>query len=202
MAMFDYRKFFDILIGVSAIAAMLFVISLYFKNIAIVLASLFLISICITDSIKSIISNFSIVSLLITSVIFNLYYSGINGLLTTLSGLVIGFALLIIPFMFGGMGAGDVKALAALGSLVGPSDIFQIFLYMGLIGGAIALLYHILSPSFFNDFRKFIVSIRLAIMTKDPQYLRPEKSSPKMKFPYAVALAFGFCAFVIRGKII
>ena len=202
MAMFNYRKLFDIFIGISAVVAMLYIINFNSKNVAIAFASLFLIFICITDSLKSIIPNYSIVVFLSVSIIFNLYQSGINGLLSSLSGLLIGLALLIIPFILGGMGAGDVKALAALGSLVGPSDIFQIFLYMGLIGGAIALFHHVLSQSFFNDFKNFMVSIRLAIITKDPKYLRPEKSALKLKFPYAVALAFGFCAFVIRGKIL
>ena len=202
MAMFNYRKLFDIFIGISAIVAMLYILNFISNNIAIAFASLFLIFICITDSFKSIIPNYSIVVFLSVSIIFNLHQSGINGLLSSLSGLLIGLALLIIPFMLGGMGAGDVKALAVLGSLVGPSDIFQIFLYMGLIGGVIALFHHVLSPSFFNDFKNFIVSIRLAFITKDPKYLRPEKSAPKLKFPYAVSLAFGFCAFVIKGKII
>ena len=36
-------------------------------------------------------------------------------------GAALGFALLILPYAFGGMGAGDVKALMALGAWIGPA---------------------------------------------------------------------------------
>ena len=44
---------------------------------------------------------------------------GAAGLWTALLGLLAGFVLLLIPYLLGGMGAGDVKALAALGALLG-----------------------------------------------------------------------------------
>ncbi len=54
-------------------------------------------------------------------------------------GLALGLGLLLIPYLMGGMGAGDVKALAALGAWLGPSQTFFLFIYMGLAGGLLAL---------------------------------------------------------------
>ncbi|MBW2186737.1 MAG: prepilin peptidase [Deltaproteobacteria bacterium] len=48
--------------------------------------------------------------------------AGFSGFTTSVAGLVTGLLLLIIPYLMGGMGAGDVKALAALGALLGPSN--------------------------------------------------------------------------------
>lgn len=45
---------------------------------------------------------------------------GFGGLLFSAEGLILGFALLIPFYMAGGMGAGDVKLLAAVGALLGP----------------------------------------------------------------------------------
>ncbi len=38
------------------------------------------------------------------------------------------------------MGAGDVKLLAAIGSVVGPSEVIVVFILMGLAGGVLAML--------------------------------------------------------------
>ena len=64
---------------------------------------------------------------------------GFSGLLDGFLGLFLGFALLVLPYGLGGMGAGDVKALAALGAWLGPKSTFWLFLYMGVAGGVLAL---------------------------------------------------------------
>jgi prepilin peptidase CpaA len=43
------------------------------------------------------------------------------------------------PFALGGLGAGDVKLLAALGAWLGPSDAVWLALYSGVAGGVLAL---------------------------------------------------------------
>jgi prepilin peptidase CpaA len=64
---------------------------------------------------------------------------GLWGLMDGLLGLILGLALLLLPYLRGGMGAGDVKALAALGSWLGPRLIMYLSLYMALCGGLLIL---------------------------------------------------------------
>jgi prepilin peptidase CpaA len=64
---------------------------------------------------------------------------GWPGLADGFLGLALGFGLLIVPYRFGVMGAGDVKALAALGAWLGPPGTFRLFVYMTLAGGLMAL---------------------------------------------------------------
>jgi prepilin peptidase CpaA len=54
--------------------------------------------------------------------------AGWQGLLFSLKGLGLGFALLFIPYILGGMKAGDVKFLAAIGAFVGAPEIIRVFL--------------------------------------------------------------------------
>jgi len=54
-------------------------------------------------------------------------------------GLGLGFSLLIVFYVYGGMGAGDVKLLAAVGAVVGPLNVFVGFLFASLLGGLYAL---------------------------------------------------------------
>ncbi|UTW70504.1 prepilin peptidase [Anaerobacillus sp. HL2] len=50
------------------------------------------------------------------------------------------FSNLIYPFLFRGMGAGDVKLLAVIGALKGTSFVFTTAIYMAIVGAIIALL--------------------------------------------------------------
>jgi prepilin peptidase CpaA len=53
-------------------------------------------------------------------------------------GWLAGTALFLPMFVLGGMGAGDVKLLAALGAWLGPRDAFWMAVYGSMAGGAIA----------------------------------------------------------------
>ncbi len=67
---------------------------------------------------------------------FQLGYHGLPGLLDGLAGLGLGFGLLLGPYLLGGMGAGDVKASAALGAWLGLGRAFALFILYGNLGGA------------------------------------------------------------------
>ncbi len=72
--------------------------------------------------------------------VLNLALGGGAGLWQSALGTLTGLALLVIPFAMGGMGAGDVKMLAAVGALGGPAFAFSTFLYGSIAGGVIALV--------------------------------------------------------------
>ena len=49
-------------------------------------------------------------------------------------------ALLIVPYALGGLGAGDVKLVAALGAWLGPGDTFWLAMYTGVAGAVMAIV--------------------------------------------------------------
>ena len=55
------------------------------------------------------------------------------------SGALLGFALMLPGHILGGTGAGDVKLLAALGTLLGPGGVVMAFLYSAIAGGLLAV---------------------------------------------------------------
>lgn len=69
----------------------------------------------------------------------NTWCCGLVGLRDSFYGIAVGVLLLIIPFALGGMGAGDVKMLAAIGAINGSKFVFYVFLYGAVAGGAISL---------------------------------------------------------------
>ncbi len=68
-----------------------------------------------------------------------LYITGFSGLLESLLGFLVGLAILFIPYLMGGMGAGDVKLLALIGAVKGVAFVLTTAFYMALLGGVIAL---------------------------------------------------------------
>ena len=56
------------------------------------------------------------------------------------AGGLIGLALMLPGDLFGATGGGDVKLLAAFGTLLGPRETFTAFIAMAIAGGVIALI--------------------------------------------------------------
>lgn len=71
---------------------------------------------------------------------FGWYQHGVGGVGWGLLGLLVGFGLLIVPWLMHGMGAGDVKLLAAMGCWLGPWLTLLSFAAGALLGGVIAVL--------------------------------------------------------------
>lgn len=61
-----------------------------------------------------------------------------NGILWALAGFAVGFSLLLLPWLLGGGGMGDVKLLAALGVWLGPLTILIVFGASAVIGAVMA----------------------------------------------------------------
>lgn len=78
---------------------------------------------------------------LILGIIVNVYMNGLDGLLFSIKGIGIGFAILLIPFILGWIGGGDVKLLASVGSWVGINMIVYSTLWGMIFAGIASLIY-------------------------------------------------------------
>jgi prepilin peptidase CpaA len=80
------------------------------------------------------------VALTMYGLMFHLVVAGWKGLLFSLAGLAVGLVLMLIPYALKGMGAGDVKLMAAVGSVVGTAAIVIVFALASLIGAVLSVL--------------------------------------------------------------
>jgi prepilin peptidase CpaA len=137
----------------------------------------------------------------LAGLIYNAIVAGWSGLADGLLGLVLGFGLLILPYLLGGMGAGDVKALAALGAWLGPKGTLYLFCYMGIAGGLMALAVLAWRGLLWQKIRAGAVYLQNLVLSQD---LRSTvaSSSPQAAtkgIPYGVAIALGMAVLLWRG---
>lgn len=126
------------------------------------------------------------------------YSGGLSGLLFSAAGLAFGFALLIGFYLAGGMGAGDVKLLAAVGAFVGAQQVLWVFLVAALAGGLYALVLllvvEVSRSGWLRAGRELQSEIRMFLLTGgNLQSVRQSLGSyPKLR--YAVVIALGVVA--------
>ena len=74
------------------------------------------------------------------AVIARFALGGPAGAIDAVLGWFTGLALLLIPYLLGGMGAGDVKLVAALGAWLGPAEAVWFGVYTYIAAGAMGLV--------------------------------------------------------------
>jgi prepilin peptidase CpaA len=74
------------------------------------------------------------------ALVFHFVTGGWSAAGTSLAGLLVGAALFFPMFALRGMGAGDVKLLAAIGAWVGPGQVVFVALAASIVGGLIGLV--------------------------------------------------------------
>lgn len=137
---------------------------------------------------------------MVAAVILNLYLYGLKGGAESIKGLLAGMALLFIPFVMGGMGAGDVKLLGVIGAFMGPEFVWNAFLAMAITGGVISLAIILRSNNFAHRLKAvFYTLLSLFFRTPKMQILETIDSSTALTFPYGIAITAGaVIAYLLR----
>ena len=124
-----------------------------------------------------------------TALLLNTLQGGGAGLTNSLLGVATGFVLLLLPYLMGGMGAGDVKLLAVIGAFGGVTFVLTSFLYGTAIGGLISVFLLARRKALGNTLKHFLLF--LPILQK-PQHLSETMGNARQeKFPYGIAIALG-----------
>ncbi|NND98339.1 MAG: prepilin peptidase [Pirellulaceae bacterium] len=151
----------------------------------------------ITDIRSLRIYNWLTVPALLSGMIFQFAMHGAAGLTDSLAGVLISFAVLLVPFMIGAMGAGDVKLMSALGAWVGGLFASQIILVACLLTG-VASVIAILRR---GGIRAAWLNVRISwyrlqtlkhhLVMDEPDELRAMQSDPERKsdlIPFSIML--------------
>lgn len=131
----------------------------------------------------------------IFAVTYHSILNGVEGFLFSTGGLLTGAGLLLIPYLLGGMGAGDAKMLGAVGGVLGAKSVFYAFLCSSIVGGVYALVLTLIYRRQFKGFfKKMATSLLNFILIRkyiqDP--MQPESQKPKLCYGIAIAIGTSF----------
>lgn len=135
---------------------------------------------------------------MVAGLAFNTYVGGIPGLLFSLGGLLVGFGVFIAFYMFGGMGAGDVKLMAAIGSLLGPKDVAFAALYTAIAGGVYAILLMVARKSNRKALARCALMGKTLLFTGHCAYIPQGENEKTTPLCYGVAVAAGTLVVLLQ----
>ena len=121
-------------------------------------------------------------------------FHGWSGLGMGLLGMLLGFGLLIIPWLMHAMGAGDVKLMAAIGVWLGPLLTFRAFCVGAILAGVIAVAMIIIGRKFWQAYMNLglIMTKMRSLKTAFSDFgsVQALKSTSQL-LPYGVPLSIG-----------
>ncbi|MBU8932636.1 MAG: prepilin peptidase [candidate division Zixibacteria bacterium] len=132
-------------------------------------------------------------------IILNILSGGWNGLLFSLTGLVIGIVVFIVPFALRGMGGGDVKLMGALGALLGGYAIVSIAIYTAILGGVLAIVVAVYNHQMGSSLRK--VMMLLAKLVPFVGRSKEIDKTTSLRLPYGLAIGGGTMLLILIGQV-
>ncbi len=131
------------------------------------------------------------------------YERPLQGVKYSAIGMVCAFAVYFIFYLIHAMGAGDVKLMAAVGTIVAnPWNWFGIFIATALIGGIFALVLLLARRRLQKTAWNVAFLLNEIGHGRAPYMAREEldvKSPKSVKLPHGFTIAVGCLAFVIFG---
>ncbi|UCD84719.1 MAG: prepilin peptidase [Deltaproteobacteria bacterium] len=150
---------------------------------------LLLLTTAITDLAYKKIYNFITIPAMVLGLLGNACFGGWDGLQLSLIGLLVGGGVFFLIFIFGGIGGGDVKLMAAIGALMGYPFIVGAVFYSVLVGGLMAIILMIWRNALWSSVKNISLSLYTAFVPGLERVpLNPENSLP---VPYGMAIVLG-----------
>jgi len=146
---------------------------------------------CVTDVRTRRIPNVLTLSAAIGGLAFHLATGGWAAAGWSIAGLVLGGVLFLPMFALRGMGAGDVKLLAAIGAWLGPGQVATAALATSIAGGliavAVALAHGYLRRALTNLYL-VLVHWRVAGIRPLPAVTLERGSGPRLAYAFPIAI--------------
>ena len=138
------------------------------------------------------IPNWLVVPFMVAGVTMSAVHSGWRGLAISCSGIALAAAVLGGFCSVGGMGMGDLKLFAAIGSWIGPGQLATALASAGIAGGIMALIVVAFSGELGRSLDNTGELIGSALRSGLRRHPELNMSNPKArKIPFAPAIAIG-----------
>jgi prepilin peptidase CpaA len=125
--------------------------------------------------------------------------AGGEGARASAAGWLLGIGLLLVPWLLGGLGAGDAKLMGAVGAFLGPQGCFSAFLGTALVGGVAALALLAWQRALGSACRRWL---RMGTLLGLGQagYEEPSAAEQAPRLRYGLAIALGTLGVLLLGE--
>ena len=130
--------------------------------------------------------------------VYHILTNGWQGLFFSFGGMALGIAIFFVPYLMGGMGAGDVKLMGAVGATIGPKGVFFASLSTAIAGGLYALIILLINRKYAKDFiSRNGTTLKTLAFTGQFIPIAADKSEKKLKLCYGIAIAIGTFSYIM-----
>lgn len=172
--------------------------SLLIQNAHFIALSGLLICAAIVDLRSQRIPNRLTFSGIVAALLYYCTFNGIDGIMFSVGGLLAGVGLLLLPYLMGGMGAGDAKLMGSVGAFVGVKGVFIAFLLTAIAGGFYSLFLIFSQKKHFKGFLKNqLISIQLFLLTREIIPNDTPDIQRRPKICYGLAIALGSITYMV-----
>ncbi len=152
--------------------------------------------------------NVCTIPLLASALLYHIVQGGWLGLGTSLAGMAFGFGVLLVPYLFGGMGAGDVKLMAAVGAWLGLPTTLYVLVATGLAAGIYGMALLVVTGGVREAMATFVFGLYRPVSLVTPlspdDQIKAVLASPDRRrrlIPWAAMLPVGIVAFLIVSRL-
>jgi prepilin peptidase CpaA len=159
--------------------------------------SIVLITVVVYDIRVHKIPNFIVYPTIIGVLLYHFFTQGPDGVFMGVKGLALGIGLLVVPYLIGVMGAGDVKLMGAVGAALGARGVFITAVLTSIVGGIYALLVLVSNLRYTKTFiSRHALTLKTFIFTGHFNPIPEEETEKTPKLYYALAIVLGTFIFI------
>jgi prepilin peptidase CpaA len=130
--------------------------------------------------------------MMLFGIAYHILTAGLDGLGFSMAGLLTGTAIFLIPYLLGGMGAGDAKLMGAAGALLGTTAVIVaavVSVLLGLVYAVVLLLIHRTYGRAFME--RSWATLKTFFLSRQWIYIPPDHEEKQPVLSYAVPIALG-----------
>lgn len=172
-------------------------------SIVIVATTLLFVATCVVSDVRTLrIPNALTGPAILAGLALNAWGFGWGGVQASLGGFALAIVLLLGPFAAGGVGAGDVKMMGAVGALLGPRLVLLSLLVGIALGGVFAVVHLARIARLrekLGDLGRMVANAALSLSFKP---LRVSPTDPgAVVLPYSLPLGLGTLCVVVSSLV-
>jgi prepilin peptidase CpaA len=131
---------------------------------------------------------------------YSFYAHGLEGLGWSLGGTALGMSILMLFYLVGGMGAGDVKLMGGVGAWIYWTHTWYCIVGFAITGAVLAIAMVLISGKWKHHYNQFWVIVNEIMVIRDPEKLSAiatERKPSMMLLPYGIPIAIATISYFL-----